>query len=388
MVRKVKKTIIYRERIKNIFYFPKDCFLKLYTKREKVLEQLKTEKQRNFKFLVMRNGLIGDTVFITPVIYKLNREYKNSLIDVVVNDNSKEILNNFTNINNLFSLPSKFSIKNHLLFFLSLRKYAYDCVLIQEMNTHYSIMAKLLGAKLIIGYKNSLSKLHDISIERKGHAVPAEQLLVNYITGCTDINQTLLFTTSEEDAEGKVILQENGVEKNNIICVQFACSEKNSVRQLPIEKVAFLADRLNLNTNAQVIFLGTKWEILEIEKIRSLMKSPSISLAGKTNLRNLISILKIASLVIGPDTGTLHIANAVGTPTVMYMGYSGPDDTGPFDKSNRSKVITSNLECIPCKYTNPKPSNWDYCKQNRPTLCMEKIVVNDIINAADSILNY
>lgn len=356
-------------------------------KKIKILKQLKFEKANKFKFLVIRNGLIGDTVFITPVINKLHREYKNSSIDVVVNYNSKEIFENFTSINNLFSLPVEFSIRQHLFFFLSLRKYDYDCVFIQEMNTHYTIMAKLLGSKIIIGYQNSLNKLHDISLERKGHAVPAEQLLVNYLTGCTDIEQTELFTTKKEKEDAKIILRENGIVNNNIICIQFTCSEKNSVRQLSHKTIASLADKIKNKYDYQVVFLGTQNEVTEIEKIRQLMNSSSISLAGKTSIRNLITILEQVSLVIGPDTGTLHIANAVGTPVIMYMGYSDPNDTGPFDQNNRSKVITSNLECIPCKYTNPKPVNWEYCRINRPTLCMMQIEVNEIINAIDSVLN-
>jgi hypothetical protein len=45
--------------------------MKLCSAKGKVLEQLKTEKSIDFKFLVIRNGLNGDTVFITPVVFKL-----------------------------------------------------------------------------------------------------------------------------------------------------------------------------------------------------------------------------------------------------------------------------------------------------------------------------
>lgn len=59
----------------------------------------------------------------------------------------------------------------------------------------------------------------------------------------------------------------------------------------------------------------------------------------------------------------------------------------PWDKNNQSKIITANLECIPCKFTNPKPTNWDYCKENRPALCMGDINIDDFINNAKIILN-
>lgn len=355
-------------------------------RKTRYLQQLRNEKQKNYKFLVIRNGLIGDTVFITPVLHKLKVEYPNSEVDVIINANSKEVLKNFSFINKIFSLPVEFSITKHVLFFLSLRKYKYDCVFVQEMNTHYTIMSKLLGAKLLLGYDNPVSNLYDFSVERKGHAVPAEQLLVNYLTRSDEVDQTILFTTPEEDSDARKLLIENGVNKNIVICIQFACSEKNSVREIPKNTIAALADELNNMNDVQVIFTGTKSEITEIEGIGTLMKTRLVSLAGKTTIRNLIAILKKAALVIGPDTGTLHIANAVGTPVIMCMGYSMPEDTGPYDKSNRSKVIQGNLECIPCVYTNPKPANWDYCSKNRPALCMAMIKPSDILEVVSSII--
>lgn len=89
----------------------------------------------------MINGLIGDTVFILPVVYKLHNEYKNSEIDVAISNNCKAILEDYPGINTIFTLPQKFSLKKHILFFLSLRKNKYDCVFIQEVNTHYTFMS-------------------------------------------------------------------------------------------------------------------------------------------------------------------------------------------------------------------------------------------------------
>ena len=69
------------------------------------------------------------------------------------------------------------------------------------------------------------------------------------------------------------------------------------------------------------------------------------------------------------------------------MGYSDPNDTGPWDKRKISKIISANLECIPCKFTEPKPKNWDYCKENRPALCMDAINTNEFIDAVKIILS-
>lgn len=355
--------------------------------RKYILNQLRRDKSKEYKFLIIRNGLIGDTVFITPIVYKLYNSYKNSEIDVVISNNSKEILEDYPGINKIFPLPQEFSLKKHILFFLSLRKNKYDCVFIQEVNTHYTIMSKLLRSKMNIGFKNGVSFLQDISVQRKGHSVPAEQLLVNCILQETNIDSTKLYISEKETLKAKELLQKKRISNKKIIAIQTTCSEKNSIRQLSLEKIAKLADALNYNFSIQIIFLGVNSDIPEVEYVRKNMKSKSLSLCGETNLKNLVAILKEVSLIIGPDTGTMHIANAIGTPVIMYMGYSDPNDTGPWDKNNKSKIITANLECIPCKFSNPKPKNWDYCKKNRPAICMDAINIDDFINNAKIFLN-
>ncbi len=354
-------------------------------RKNKFLQKLRSEKSHRYKFLVIRNGLLGDTVFVAPVIEKLFREYKNSIIDFSGSSIGGEVLKNIRGLNNVFAIPP-FKISKHIKFFISLRKNKYDCVFVQEMNTHYSLMSKLTGAKLVIGYNHSLKALHDFSLERKGHVVEAEQQLVNFITGSSDVIPPKLITSIEEDTSAEKILSEHNLNNKKLAVIQSSCSEQNSIRQLSHQKLALIADRLCDDFGLHILFPGTKSETEEIEKIRRIMKNDSVSLAGKTNIRDLIAIVKKVKIVIGPDTGTLHVANAVEIPVIMYTGWAIPEDTGPFDLSGRSIVIKANLECIPCKYVEPKPANWEYCKINRPTLCMDKIEVDEIIEAAKYVL--
>ncbi|MBZ0198993.1 MAG: glycosyltransferase family 9 protein [Ignavibacteriaceae bacterium] len=223
--------------------------------------------------------------------------------------------------------------------------------------------------------------------KRKGHVVEAEQHLISFISGGNDIIPPRLITSIDEVDRAEKILNNHKLSGKKLAVIQSSCSELNSIRQLSHQKLALIADRLCDEFGLHILFPGTKSEADEIEKIRTLMKNNSISLAGKTSVRDLIAIIRQTKIVIGPDTGTLHVANAVGVPVIMYTGWAIPEDTGPFDLSGRSKVIKANLECIPCKYVEPKPANWEYCKINRPTLCMDKIEVDEIIEAAKNILS-
>lgn len=64
--------------------------------------------------------------------------------------------------------------------------------------------------------------------------------------------------------------------------------------------------------------------------ICSQTKHPVQNLVGKTKLKQLVAVLARARVVIAPDTGPLHIANAVGTPVVGLYATSNPERTGPY----------------------------------------------------------
>ena len=54
------------------------------------------------------------------------------------------------------------------------------------------------------------------------------------------------------------------------------------------------------------------------------------NLTGSLDLTNWASLLKDADLVIAPDTGAIHLANALGTPVVGLYAVANPLLTGSF----------------------------------------------------------
>jgi len=66
------------------------------------------------------------------------------------------------------------------------------------------------------------------------------------------------------------------------------------------------------------------------EAIISNTKHPVVNLVGGTSLKQLAAVLERAAAVIAPDTGPLHIANAVGAPVIGLYATSNPERTGPY----------------------------------------------------------
>ena len=77
-------------------------------------------------------------------------------------------------------------------------------------------------------------------------------------------------------------------------------------------------------------------------------KHEFINLTGKTDLKELISILKHADLVISNDSGPAHLANMLATPLIVFFGAGDEKNTAPKFHVNQTRIINQKISCSPC----------------------------------------
>ena len=95
-----------------------------------------------------------------------------------------------------------------------------------------------------------------------------------------------------------------------------------------------------------------------------------VSLVGKTSPSTLAAVLDQCKLLITNDTGPMHVAAAVGTPTVAVFGSTSPTWTRPFGLGH--EVIYKAVECSPC-YQKTCPIGY---------ICLNRITVDEVLKAA------
>jgi len=117
---------------------------------------------------------------------------------------------------------------------------------------------------------------------------------------------------------------------------------------------AAVCDGLVREWDARVVLTGAPADADRAEEIIGQTLKPPANLVGRTGLRELAELLRRAAVVVSPDTGTMHLAAAVGTPVVALFGPTAPWRTGPVGWGHR--VIRLDLDCSPCfKKTCPDP---------------------------------
>lgn len=142
-------------------------------------------------------------------------------------------------------------------------------------------------------------------------------------------------------------------------------------KRWPPERFADLARRFE---GAEIVLFGSAEDRSLVEEIAGVVPSRAVILAGRTSPPVLAGCLAKCSLVVGNDTGPIHLAAAVGTPVVAIFGSTNPAWTGPRGELHRTVQIP--VECAPCYLRN--------C--DRGYACLRGISTEDVWRACQDLM--
>src|SRR6185369_15936809 len=100
------------------------------------------------------------------------------------------------------------------------------------------------------------------------------------------------------------------------------------------QRFAQAIEMLAKDPGLPIALIGSKGDAAVAEEIISMTKAPVISFVGKTNLKQLASLLRRSRLHLCGDTGSAHIAAALGTRVVSLFGRSNPERLAPYGQAD------------------------------------------------------
>jgi heptosyltransferase-2 len=116
-------------------------------------------------------------------------------------------------------------------------------------------------------------------------------------------------------------------------------------RWLP-ERFAEAANRVANETGASVAIFGSKDERALCESVAQAIRAPVKNFAGETTLAEFIDMAAACRVYLSNDSGAMHIASALGVPSVTVFGATNDVTTGPTGPVAR--IIREQVECSPC----------------------------------------
>jgi ADP-heptose:LPS heptosyltransferase len=136
--------------------------------------------------------------------------------------------------------------------------------------------------------------------------------------------------TAADRARADHVLAEHGVDGDaRIVCMQLGASEENK-RWAP-QRFAALARTIAHERSARMVLLGVGEEAALGAAFEQHAPGVAVHLFGKTSLHEAAAILQRSMLLVTNDTGTMHLAAAVGCPVVLVsVGHVHFRETGPY----------------------------------------------------------
>ena len=290
--------------------------------------------------LVVKLSAIGDVIHALPVSYAIKEQYPEAYLTWVVEQAAYAILEDNPCIDELILFEkAKFrSIGGFLReigpFRRRLRTRRYDASLDLQGLFKSAAIAWNAGAKLRIGTANMREGAHLVSrpvrgAHAEGHIVE-RYLDVARALGCRVGEVRFPVSVSDRDRmAADTLLAREGVQEGRPF-VAFAVGANWPNKRWPVEHFAALAHRLYHAHYVPVLVGGGRLDATLAEDILRASEIPPVNLVGRTNLKQLAHVFTRAALVLGGDTGPVHLAAGLRVPTVMLMGPTDANRNGPY----------------------------------------------------------
>ena len=209
----------------------------------------------------------------------------------------------------------------------------FDALLHMQVAFRSNLVSTCVRAKQRIGFDPSRSKdLHGLFVNQRISAQRHQ-----HVFDClASFLEPLGFETGPPVWRIPLSPQDHAfahqfVEKDRPTLVISPCS-RHKLRNWPAERYAAVADYALAEKGFQVLLAGgpSSFEREFGRQITAAMDHKAVNLIGKDTLKQSAALLGSADLVIAPDTGPAHIANAMGTPVIGLYAASNPRRTGPY----------------------------------------------------------
>lgn len=348
------------------------------------------------KIAILRAGALGDFIVTLPAFKAIRAAYPSAEIVLLGKPWHKRFLaKGRAPIDRVIAVPIKKGIREEKgeqenegaieAFFEAMQHEHFDIAINMQGNgISANPFIKRLHARLTIGLKSKEAEPLDRSIDFYYYQNETIRFLeVAKLIGAhnSDLEPEIKILPYDEEEVETLIRQLN---KTPFVVLQPCAVDIR--RMWPLENYPEVADALK-QKKFEVVFTGSAEDRSSVEKIIVSMKYPAINTCGEISFGGLTALLSKAMLVIGADTGPLHLARAVNTPTVSIYWAPNLINWAPVTRSIHRPVVSWNMQCPYCGIVPNNPYPFEPKTDcDHPVSFVRDITVEQVLEAAESLL--
>ena len=343
------------------------------------------------KILVLRLDHVGDVVMTSPSFAFLRKRFPTAKIILLADSTCKHLYQSDPNLNEIltFNWPWAHQKKNNKLTFLKireifnlivkLRKEKIDLFIDFRGDLRFVFLFGVLTGSIVrisnsrIGQSSLLHHIAEYKVS--SHEVERTLDVVKCLGG--QITQTRPHLTLKETElkEIKCLIQrETGVAVHDKIAV-IAPYSSQDIKSWPgsyfIEVISYLDENGYLT-----LILGTGDDLDDSLSMITPACKNVFSLAGKTDIRQVAALIAVSTVVVGIDTGVLHIASCFDVPVIAIFGPTRPLEFKPYSP------YTSVIDSVACECNQFLHLECD-CPVDGYALCLTKALPSSVIRAIE-----
>lgn len=328
------------------------------------------------RVLIVLLGAIGDVVRALPLVQRLRAAWPQSQIAWAVEPAAAPVLEGHPALDRIILFRRHQGLPAFLAFLQNVRRWQADLTLDLQSHFKSGLTSRFSRAPRRVGFARANSREgnwlfnneHVPPVERFSSKVRQFLSFADYLRLPPAAIDFGLRPSATEMARAAELLDGTG----DRIAAVFLGSTWPS-RQWFAPATAQLCQGLRERGLAPVL-VGAPGEVAFAREVAAAAGGSLMDLTGKTSLRDVIAILSRAAVAVGPDSGPMHIAAAVGTPVVSLWGATSPARSAPF--GSEELVIVGEAPCVPCYRKR--------CPIGR--LCMESITPAIVLERVDAAL--
>ncbi len=281
---------------------------------------------------LLRLSALGDVTHVVPLVRTLQRHWPGVELHWIIDRGGHRLLEGLENVH-FHTYDKKTGLAGMRALRHELPAGKFDALLQMQVAFRANVLSAFVPAHRRIGYDRARSKdLHGLFVNERIPDRPGIHVLDAIGSFCEPLGlkQTEVVWDLPVPVEAHEWAAAQWPDDGQPVLMISPCSS-HVRRNWYADRYAALADHA-ASRGWRVVLCGGRSDLERstTDAILAAMQSPALDLVGKDTLKQLPALLARADLLVTPDSGPMHIANAVGTAVLGLHAASNPLRSGPY----------------------------------------------------------
>ncbi|HBF42796.1 MAG TPA: lipopolysaccharide heptosyltransferase II [Desulfobacteraceae bacterium] len=321
----------------------------------KVVGNKPIDKSEIKRILIRATNWVGDVVMTMPALEAVKENFPESSITVLAKPWVISLFEDHPSVNEIIPYRKGEGLVDfsEVIRIIGLiRRGKYDLAILFQNAVEAALLAYLGSVRFRVGYNTDgrgLLLTHRIIRNNrilKVHQVEYYLSILRAVGWKATGRDPCLYVAQKDSERAVALLSSNGIKQKDFIVGISPGAIFGGAKRWPVDRFARIGDWAVERWDAKVLIMGAQKEMNICRMLCDSMSHTSFNVCGRTSLGEAMGLVGLCRFFVTNDSGLMHIAAALGVPTLAIFGSTDPVTTGP--RGTRTRIVKHDIDCAPC----------------------------------------